>query len=214
MFLDVTYPSGLGRMTLSMSGWSTGIFDLNNDGWKDLFAACGDVQDNSEQLTSIRTRQRNLVLANLGGMRFADASAGAGPDFQQLGMHRGAAFGDLDGDGRVDVVVTRIGQPAEVFRNTSRATNHWLALRLIGHKSNRDAIGARVHLVGASGLEQWNHVTTSVGYGCSSDRTVYVGLGKDAFARQIEIIWPSGVKQKLANVPADRRLTIDEPPQP
>ncbi|HPQ15850.1 MAG TPA: ASPIC/UnbV domain-containing protein, partial [Bryobacteraceae bacterium] len=98
-----------------------------------------------------------------------------------------------------------------IYRNVSPAPNHWLALRLTGRKSNRDAIGARIHLVSASGREQWNHVTTSTGYACSSDKTVFFGLGKDASARRIEIVWPSGTRQVLENVAADRYLDIEEP---
>ncbi|MEK7409416.1 MAG: CRTAC1 family protein [Acidobacteriota bacterium] len=210
-FMDITYPSGLGRMTLPHSGFGNGIFDLNNDGWKDLFVACGDVNDNTELFSSRKSRQRNLVLLNQDGTKFLDASAQAGPDFQQTALHRGAAFGDFDLDGRVDVVVSRIGERAALFRNTSPAKNHWLALRLTGRRSNRDAIGARIQLVGASGREQWNHVTTSTGYACASDRTVFFGLGADAAAKLIEITWPSGTRQALENVAADRYLTISEP---
>jgi hypothetical protein len=210
LFADLTYPSGLGRITLAYSGWSTGIFDLNNDGYKDLFAACGDVNDNTELISSRKSRQQNLVLVNTGESppRFARDGEACPREF---GMHRGAAFGDFDGDGRVDVVVSRIGEPAEVYRNVSQARNHWLALRLKGRKSNRDAIGARVHLVSASGREQWNHVTTSTGYACSSEKTVFFGLGKDTAARRIEIAWPSGTRQVLENVAADRYLDLVEP---
>ncbi|MDH4180059.1 MAG: CRTAC1 family protein, partial [Armatimonadota bacterium] len=210
-FMDITYPSGLGRLTLPYSAFSNGIFDFNNDGLKDLFVACGDVNDNTELFSSRKSRQRNLLLLNAGDGKFIDASPQAGDDFQQLGLHRGAAFGDFDLDGRVDVVVSRIGDRAELFRNTSPAKNHWLALRLRGRKSNRDAIGARIHLVGASGREQWNHVTTSVGYACSSDKTVFFGLGQDATVRLLEITWPSGVSQKLENVSANRYLDLEEP---
>ncbi|HOL70316.1 MAG TPA: CRTAC1 family protein [Bryobacteraceae bacterium] len=209
LFADVTYPSGLGRLTLPYSGWSLGIFDLNNDGFKDLFVACGDVNDNTELLSSRTSRQRNMVLVNRGvGAAFVHDEQ-ACP--REVSMHRGAAFGDFDGDGRVDIAVSRIGEPAVIYRNVSPAPNHWLALRLTGRKSNRDAIGARIHLVSASGREQWNHVTTSTGYACSSDKTVFFGLGKDASARRIEIVWPSGTRQVLENVAADRYLDIEEP---
>ena len=209
-FVDITYPSGLGRLSLPHSGWSNGIFDFNNDGFKDLFIACGDVNDNTELFSSRRSRQRNLILLNTGDGKFIDWSAQAGADFQQLGLHRGAAFGDFDLDGRVDIVVSRIGERAELFRNTS-ASAHWLAIRLTGRRSSRDAIGARIHLVSSSGLHQWNHVTTSVGYACASDKTVFFGLGQDPTAKLIEITWPSGAIQKLEDVPADVYLTLAEP---
>lgn len=210
-FLDVTYPSGLGRLTLPHSGWSNGIFDFNNDGWKDLFVACGDVNDNTELFSSRKSRQRNLVLLNTGDGKFIDASAEAGTDFQQTGLHRGAAFGDFDLDGRVDVVVSRIGERAELFRNTSPAANHWLALRLTGRRSSRDPIGARIRVVSASGHQQWNHVTTSTGYACASDKTVFFGLGQDATVKLLEITWPGGAVQRLENLSADRYLDLGEP---
>ena len=210
LFADITYVSGLGRQTLAATGWSNGVFDLNNDGLKDLFVACSAIDDNAEMFSPRKSRQPNMVLANLGSRRFLDVSARAGADFQQVGFHRGVAFGDFDRDGRVDAVVSRIGERAELFRNTSVTGNHWLALRLRGRRSNRDGLGAFVHLVGRSGREQWNRVTTSTGYGCSSDRTVFFGMGKDAIAQSIEIQWPSGIRQKLENVAADRYLTIEE----
>ncbi|MCL6508378.1 MAG: CRTAC1 family protein, partial [Bryobacteraceae bacterium] len=210
-FLDVTYPSRVGRATVPLSGWSNGIFDFNNDGWKDLFAANGDVQDNTERFSSRRSRQPNLILANRRDGTFEDVTAAAGPALQAAAWHRGAAFGDFDGDGRVDIVVTRLNEPAALLRNTSPVRNHWLALRLRGRRSNRDAIGARVRVVSASGLEQWNHVTTSVGFASSSDPAVHFGLGPDPVARLVEIHWPSGVVQKLENVRAGRRLDIEEP---
>ena len=122
------------------------------------------------------------MLANAGGRRFVDVSGQAGRDFQQAAWHRGAAFGDLDGDGRVDAVVSRIGERAAIFRNTSTNRNHYLAVRLRGRRSNRDGIGAMVHVTGASGREQWNRVTTAVGYGSSSDRTAFFGMAQDTAA--------------------------------
>ena len=210
LFADITYISGLGRQTLAATGWSNGVFDLNNDGLKDLFVACSSIDENTAMFSPRKARQANMALVNVGGRRFLDVSARAGADFQQMGFHRGVAFGDFDRDGRVDAVVSRIDERAELFRNTSISGNHWLALRLCGHRSNRDGLGALVHVVGSSGREQWNRATTSTGYGCASDRTVFFGLGKDAVAQSIEIDWPSGVRQRLENVAGDRYLTIEE----
>jgi enediyne biosynthesis protein E4 len=125
-------------------------------------------------------------------------------------MHRGAAFADLDGDGKVDAVITVIGSTPILLRNVAGGGNHWLGLRLTGTRSNRDALGARVHIVTASG-EQWNHVTTSVGYASSSEKAVHFGLGKDDRADLVEITWPSGAVQRVENVRADRYVTIREP---
>ncbi|MEP6539218.1 MAG: CRTAC1 family protein [Bryobacteraceae bacterium] len=211
LLMDVTYPSGIGRQTMTATGWSNGIFDFNNDGQKDLFAACGAIDDNTETFSSRQSKQANKVLVNLGGLHFLDVSASAGKDFQQVGAHRGAAFGDFDRDGRVDAVVSRIGERAEVFHNVSPVANHWLAIQLHGRKSNREGIGSLIHLVSASGTEQWNRVTTTTGYGGSSDRTVFFGLGKEASAKWIEISWPGGVRQRIDNPKTDRYVTIDEP---
>jgi hypothetical protein len=130
---------------------------------------------------------------------------------QRARAHRGCAFGDLDGDGRVDVVVSVVGGPAEVLFNVTEGAGHWLVLRLEGTKSNRDGLGATVKLTGETGHVQYNHATTAVGYASSSDKRVYFGLGADRTAREIEIRWPSGVRQVLRNVSADRVLDVDEP---
>jgi hypothetical protein len=209
LFMDTTYPSGIGRQTMPATGWSNGIFDFNNDGYKDLFVACSAIDDNTEEFADRQSRQANHVLANLGNLHFVDVSPGAGKDFQQLGAHRGVAFGDFNRDGRVDAVVSRIGGNAELFQNTSPAHNHWLAVRLRGRRSNRDGIGAMIHIVTAS-MEQWNRVTTATGYGSSSDRTAFFGTGKEAVVKSIEILWPSGVRQRLENVSGDRYVTIEE----
>lgn len=211
VFLDITYPSALGRQSLTRTGWSNGVFDFDNDGYKDLFAACGAIDDNVEAFSTRRSRQPNLILANLGNARFRDVSLSAGSDFQIASRHRGAAFGDFDRDGRVDVVVTRIGEPAELFRNVSGQRNHWLALRLRGRDSNTQGIGALVHMVSDSGKEQWNRITTTTGYGSSSEPVAFFGMGQDAKARRVEIRWPSGTVQTLTGVDADRYLTVNEP---
>jgi enediyne biosynthesis protein E4 len=211
LFDDVTFPARVGRATVAVSGWSNGIFDFNNDGYKDLFVANGDVQDNTELYSSRQSRQPNSILINQQDGAFADFSRQAGPQFQATGMHRGAAFGDFDRDGRVDVAVTRLNERAELFRNTSPASNHWLALRLVGSRSNRDGIGARVQLVSASRQAQWNHVATAVGYSSSSAAYVHFGLGKDALVKFVEIKWPSGVLQRIENIAVDRYLVVREP---
>jgi hypothetical protein len=206
LFEDATYPSRLGRATIALSGWSAGAFDFDNDGLKDLFAANGDVNDNTELYSSRKSRQPSTVFVNLGDRTFSDAEFVTTP-----AMYRGAAFGDLDGDGRIDVVLSRLNEPAVVLRNTASAERHWLALRLVGTKSNRDGIGAGIRIVSASGSVQWNHVTTSVGYASSSDQAVHFGLDSEDRVKLIEIRWPSGLIQKLENVAVDRYLAVREP---
>lgn len=201
-FGDVSGPSGVAAASLPWTGWSTGMMDFNNDGRKDLFVAGGNVTDNAELTSSRQSRQPNLIFANQGGGRFAMQEL-SGPAF-----HRGAAFGDFNRDGRMDVVVTRLNEAPLVLTNTTPG-GHWLALRLEGTRSNRDGIGAEVHLESESG-GQWNRVTTSVGYGGSSDKMVHFGLGPDTRVKSLKIRWPSGTTQVLADVVADQILTVRE----
>ncbi len=209
-FADATWQSGLGAETVKRSGWSLGLFDFNNDGLKDLFTVNAHVNDNIELYNNQTYRQPNSVFANAGGGVFLDTSREAGADFQIKRAHRGCAFADFDNDGRVDVVTTSLNEPIELFRNESTGENHWLAIRLIGVKSNRDGIGAKIRLATADGKAQFNHVTTSVGYASSSDRLVHFGLGKKRAVKLIEIRWPSGIVQTLREVMAGRVLEVRE----
>ena len=179
------------------------MFDFNNEGWKDIFVAGGHVMDNVERSSGRKSRQRNMVFVNSGSGHF-DVSLLDGE-----ALHRGAAFGDFDRDGRVDAVVTRLNEQPVVLHNSSAAGN-WIAFRLVGRRSNRDGIGAGLHLISASG-EQWNRVTTSTGYGGSSDRVVHFGLGTDAQVQELEIRWPSGIVQQLHGIPVNRIQIIHEP---
>lgn len=205
LFSDITYPSRIGAATMPFSGWGAGIYDFDNDGWKDIFAATGDVNDNAEIFSSRKSRQQNLLFTNSGRGAFAAQPIGA------PAMHRGAAFADFDGDGRVDVVATRLQGRPVLLRNIMGEGRHWFALRLRGVRSNHDGIGAAVRLVTASGKTQWNHATTSVGYASSSDRVVHFGLGSDTRVRRLEVRWPGGNTQKLEDLAADRYLDLTEP---
>jgi hypothetical protein len=179
------------------------MFDLNNDGLKDFFSANGNVNDNAHRISSRQSRQPNVVFLNRGDGGF-DAQTLPGE-----ALHRGAAFGDFDRDGRVDVAVTRLNESPLVLRNRTRA-GHWIGLRLVGKRSNRDGIGARIRVTTRSG-QQWNRVTTSVGYAGSSGRVAHFGLGAEPNVNAIEIEWPSGIRQAISEVTADRYLTIEEP---
>ncbi len=156
-----------------------------------------------------RGARANTVYVNLKDGRFADASGSAGAEFARKAVHRGAAFGDLDNDGRVDVVVSALEAPLEIWRNVSPTRNHWLLVSTVGSRSNRDGAGARIRVTTASGT-QYNHVNTAVGYGCASDHRVHFGLGKDAVVAELRIDWPRGTVQTLRDVPADQILTVRE----
>jgi hypothetical protein len=208
-FDDYTTRTGLASATRSLTGWATAFFDFDNDGFKDLFFATSHFPEIGRYL-GVPTPLANRVFRNAGS-RFEDVSATAGADFQSAAFHRGAAFADFDNDGRVDVIISAIGSEALLLRNVTANENHWLALKLRGTKSNRDGIGARIKVSLADGRILYNHATTSVGYASSSERFVRFGLGAAAEAREIEIIWPSGIAQKLSKVPSGRLIEVREP---
>ncbi len=205
LFGDMTYRSRIGAASMPHSGWSIGVFDFNNDGWKDMFTANGDVQDNTELFSSRASKQQNQIFLNKGEGTFSSVL------FGEAAQHRGAAFGDLDGDGRIDAVVSRLNATPLVLRNTLGEGNHWLGVNLKGRKSNRDGLGAKVRIV-AAGKQQFWEVSTAVGYLSSSEKTARFGLGKSTVVDLVEIAWPAGAIQILKDVRADQLLTVEEPP--
>jgi enediyne biosynthesis protein E4 len=207
-FQEVTMQSGMRTLSLSKSGYGPGLYDFDNDGWKDLFVTRGDVL--SRPMPNTVIEQHNTVFRNLGASgKWEALTAEAGLEAAPAARHRGVAFGDLDGDGRVDVVTTALASPAEIWMNRSPGAGHWLDIALEGTKSNRDGIGARIKVTTKSGA-QYNHMTSSVGYASSSLGPVHFGLGADERAQEIEIHWPSGIVQKLKDVRGDRVLSVRE----
>jgi hypothetical protein len=202
--------SGLGSMSMLHSGWSLRFIDYDNDGWKDLLIAQGHDLDTIEKSFPMLHYKEPMMLARNTERKFVDVSGISSEIFHEAWVGRGMAIGDLNNDGRIDAVVSTNGGPAHVLLNLTETANHWLTLRLIGHKSNRDAIGAQVKIVTALG-SQWGTVTTSSGYLSASDPRLHFGLGAELVVQRIEIRWPSGIQQVLPNVKGDRQLTIDEP---
>jgi hypothetical protein len=208
-FREITAGSGMRDASNPHSGYGAGLYDFDNDGWKDLFVSGGHVQ--SLPLPGQPIDQYNTVFRNPGpGGKWIALTEEAGFNASPAARHRGCAFADFDGDGRIDVVVTALGKDAEIWMNRTDRSGHWLDVALQGTKSNRDGIGASFKLVSKNGT-QYNHKTTSVGYASSSDGPVHFGLGPDARVESLEIHWPSGIVQTMQNIDADRILKITEP---
>lgn len=212
-FEDVTDESGIGAITILNSGWGTRMFDYDNDGWRDIFVAQGHVMDNIELTDpSLRYLEPLLLMKNTRG-HFRDVSRESGAAFQTRWASRGAAFGDLDNDGFIDIAINCNDGHAVVLHNEGGNGNHWLLLHLIGVASNRDAIGAKIRLVTEDGQQQYGFVSTAGSYLSASDKRVHFGLGASKTARLLEITWPSGTVQRLESVAANQILTIHETPR-
>ena len=204
--------SGIGRISLLHSGWSARFIDYDNDGWKDLLVAQGhDMDTIQKSFPSLRYREPMLLVRNT-GKGFVDVSTASGQMFHEAWVARGMAIGDIDNDGKIDAVVTTNGGPAHLLHNETETSNHWLTLKLIGHKSNRDGIGAVIKVVTADG-PQWVTVTTASGYLSSSDPRAHFGLGVQKIAKVVEIRWPSGIIQTINNLQGDRIVEVNEPPE-
>jgi hypothetical protein len=208
----VSNETGIAAMTQRHSGWSLRFFDYDNDGWKDVLIAQGHDLDTIENSSpNLRYREPMLLLRNT-GKGFVDVSSLSGSVFREAWVGRGMAIGDIDNDGLIDAVVATNGGPIHILHNETVTSNHWITLKLDGHKSNRDGIGAVIKLTTSTGA-QWGYVTAAGGYLSSSDPRPHFGLGTDKVVTSLEIRWPSGIVQTLTNVSADRILHVDEPLQ-
>jgi hypothetical protein len=211
IFFDVTGRSGLARSTLEMSGWSNGVADFDNDGLKDLFVARSNVLDNIAEFSSRKYAEPNSIFRNLGNMMFEEVTAQAGPDMQVADAYRGAVIGDLFNDGHMDVVVTVLNGKAKILRNVTSNSNNWVAFQLVGTKSNRMGIGAQLKVTTEDGNTQYDIVSTSAGFAASRDPRAHFGLGSFKLVKELEVRWPSGVRQVLKDLPANQIHRIVEP---
>jgi hypothetical protein len=209
-FADVSAAAGVAQASRPYVGWGTGFFDLDNDTWLDLLVVNGHVYPQIDTLPSgARYRQPKLLHINRGDGTFCDAGRQAGAALQELRTSRGAAFGDLDNDGHIDVVVNDLDGPPSVLRNEGGDGNHWLTLELAATKGNRLAIGARVRVV-AGGVVQTDEVRSGGSYLSQNDLRLHFGLGKHARADLVEIRWPSGRTEQLKDLAADKFYAVHE----
>ncbi len=205
----VTRITAVGQITLLYTGWGTRFIDVDNDGWRDIFVAQSHVLDTIEKTTAyLKYKQPPLLMRNT-GKGFVNISATAGPTFNTQLAARGAALGDINNDGQVDIVIAAVDGPPVVLRNDG-TKNNWLGINLKGVKSNRDGIGARVTVIDLNGHNQIFDVSSSGSYLSANDRRVIAGLGTATGVRSVEVSWPSGVTQSVLNPQINRYITIEE----
>jgi hypothetical protein len=209
-FTDMTFQRGHGEPTLPYLGWGTAFFDFDNDGDLDLFAANGHVYPEVDKHDfGMSYKQRNLLFENDGRGKFTEIGRESGPGMTLVKCSRGAAFGDIDNDGDIDIVINNMDDTSTVLRNDGGNRNNWLSLKLVGTKSNRRAINARVRVrVG----ERWQagEVFSGCSYISQNDFRVHFGLGQAAKVDEVEIRWPSGARMQLGDVKVNQTLTVKE----
>jgi hypothetical protein len=210
LFVDEAPRSTVGRSSLLSLSFGVFFFDYDLDGYPDIFAANGHIDEEIGRIQPMQQfKQPPLMFHNLGKGRFENLSKGLGADLQRPLVSRGAAYGDFDQDGDLDILINNNNGPACLLRNDGGNRNHWLSLKLVGVQSNRSALGAVAYVESASG-KQSQTVHSGSSYCSQSDLALTFGLGKDEAAQSIDIIWPSGHKDHLSNVKTNQRLTIKE----
>lgn len=209
-FDDVTLSSKIGYATYHMSEFGTRFMDYDNDGALDLFMACGHVLDNVHRYKSdVFYAEPKLMFRNTGRGTFENASDQLGPDFLRPMVSRGTAVGDFDNDGDLDILVSNSGQRPQLLRNDGGNANHWLQILLIGAKSNRDGVGARVKVTAGS-LVLREEKKGGMSYQSAQDPRLHFGLGERSKVDAVEIWWPSGEQTKLGSLPADQVIAVRE----
>jgi hypothetical protein len=213
LFEEQSARTGIRLMTLPYTGFGTGWFDYDNDGWLDILAVNGLVTQNLDALGAgnpFPLQQPNLLIRNLGVRKFEDVTHRAGAVFRLSEVSRGAAFGDVDNDGDVDVVVTNAAGPARLLVNQIGQRQHWLGLRLVGADGRRDMLGARVAIIRSEGSTLWRRARADGSYASANDPRVLIGLGDSTAVRAIQVTWPSGRVEEWSDVPVDRYTTVRE----
>ena len=206
---DRTFAAGIGLNTRWL-GWGTGWIDLDNDGWLDLFLTNGHVYPEVSALkTEAGYKQRKVIYRNLGNGRFADISERLGSPVTDPKAGRGSAFGDFDNDGQMDVAISNVNDLPDLFRLNGMSGHHWTTLTLVGTKSNRNAIGARVRCL-AGGVAQWQEVRGGGSYLSQNDFRVHFGLGTAARVERVEVRWPNGNEEFWEDLPVDSFKTLKE----
>jgi hypothetical protein len=209
-FEDLAMPSGLGQPSMPLVGWGTTFVDMDNDGWLDLFVANGHVYPQMDNVKgSAAYAQPMLLHRNRQDGTFEEVSKAAGLAEMPLKSRRGAAFGDIFNTGDMDIVVLNVGEPPTLLLNTNKNDNHRVLFQLVGTKSNRAAIGARV-TIHAGGVRQFDEVRGGGSYLSQNDLRLHFGLGTAARMESVEIRWPNGKSETLRDVAADKIYTIVE----
>ncbi len=209
LFEYVSGPSGVGSISALHSGWGTKFFDYDNDGRKDIFVAQGHVMDNIELTQPDSRYEEPLALMRNTPDGFVDVSESSGAPFQMRLAARGAAVGDLDNDGFLDIAVNCNDRPAVILRNKG-GLNNWISFNVVGSRSNRDGAGVHIRLVSKSGLEQYAMASTASSYLSASDKRIHFGLGRDSVSL-VEIKWPSGTVQRLEGTGVNQIVKVEEP---
>jgi hypothetical protein len=209
-FLDIAHEAGIAGPTKAPVKWGTGFGDFDNDGWPDFMVANGNFSSLLDALPKeYKFAEPIQLFRNLGNLTFKEMADDAGLNNGPLHSRRGTAFGDINNDGKLDVVVFNVNGPPSVFLNETRNTNHRVLFKLIGTKSNREAVGARVRVT-TSTMTQIDEVHAGGSYNSSNDSRLHFGLGGDATMKKVEVIWPSGTRQEFTEVQADAIYEIKE----